>query len=643
MHNAIEAFEQDFARWGLHLPPEDVAARRSGQLREAGWTVFYDFGQDVRGEFLDYYAGLRDATDETVNDDWHVRLYESGERVTLPTVLEAYMYSREPTREELDRARRKYAERRAGEPGTAPGVVPVVGAPPPPAAAPVATPALPKAAHLSAHPAPTTAEQAAAPMLDIGLDVALDLDLERASDGSGENAPASWLLTPPTVPAIYAAPEPPPNPRPAPPRAASPTIEPAAINESLIDMALDSPIDMSAELESELLDHQPSQEASEEEGLRAMIEDGLRPMRSPPEPVSDSAAPLSLVTSSGQGGVAAAAKVPEVAQSPGEEADDGVDIYYPQTESAPVSVSPTSSPPPAVEPSNPPATPVAPRRPDRSVAVAAPNVAPRPGPSAAPPTSAAASAASAASAPQTVATAPLRPTAPRAGAPLPSAMPKGRVGVGELTTDEESAPSAERPSLDGYFASVEDRTWLQRPVGSALQQPVSAAARPSGAFTADVPGVPREGITQADADLLRPWWRRQENRVGMAIVGAAAVLCIVVVLTIIVHRPSRSGASPAKSGTSTAATVTSTDSNAVDDSSSPAADTRTPTAEPARDTAPTVRHTFNAPAPPSDQTATTGDESVAHPVGPQSVAPILPSRERTGRPTRPAPPATAPR
>ena len=71
---------------------------------EAGWHVLYDFGQDSHGEFLDYYAALRDGTDPTVTDDWHVRLYETGDRVQLPTVLEAYMYSRDPTPEELARA-----------------------------------------------------------------------------------------------------------------------------------------------------------------------------------------------------------------------------------------------------------------------------------------------------------------------------------------------------------------------------------------------------------------------------------------------------------------------------------------------------------------------------------------------------------
>ena len=74
MQKAIQLFEHDFARWGLHIPAGDVAARSPGMLREAGWHVLYDFGRDNRGEFLNYYAALRDGADPAVTDDWHVRL-----------------------------------------------------------------------------------------------------------------------------------------------------------------------------------------------------------------------------------------------------------------------------------------------------------------------------------------------------------------------------------------------------------------------------------------------------------------------------------------------------------------------------------------------------------------------------------------
>lgn len=105
MNSAIEAFEREFAPWALKLPAADVAARRNGQLRANGWSVLYEFGSDAYGDYLDYYAALRDATDARVNDDWHARIYETGQVVAFPAVLEAYLYGRDPSQEELDRAR----------------------------------------------------------------------------------------------------------------------------------------------------------------------------------------------------------------------------------------------------------------------------------------------------------------------------------------------------------------------------------------------------------------------------------------------------------------------------------------------------------------------------------------------------------
>jgi hypothetical protein len=105
MNGAIEAFEREFAPWALKLPAADVAARRSGQLRAHGWSVLYEFGSDAYGDYLDYYAALREATDARVNDDWHARIYETGQIVAFPAVLEAYLYGRDPSPDELERAR----------------------------------------------------------------------------------------------------------------------------------------------------------------------------------------------------------------------------------------------------------------------------------------------------------------------------------------------------------------------------------------------------------------------------------------------------------------------------------------------------------------------------------------------------------
>src|SRR5580700_4221656 len=230
MQKAIQMFEQDFVRWGLHLPSGDVAARSSGLIREAGWHVLYDFGQDSRGEFLDYYAALRDGSDAAVTDDWHVRIYDTGDRVPLPTVLEAYMYSRDPTPDELARARRKCTDPR---PPTTPAPIVAPKAPPRrPMAAPPVKPASPFAAALPSartNPRTSAATASADATLDIELDNELDNALAGVAPGPEGDSFANWLLTPAlrSPPITFEPPAPTPAPKAAPKPAAKPVAKPA--------------------------------------------------------------------------------------------------------------------------------------------------------------------------------------------------------------------------------------------------------------------------------------------------------------------------------------------------------------------------------------------------------------------------------
>jgi hypothetical protein len=226
MQKAIQLFEHDFARWGLHIPAADVAARTSGMLREAGWHVLYDFGRDNRGEFVNYYAALRDGTDAAVTDDWHVRLYETGDRVPLPTVLEAYMYSRDPTPEELARARRKFTDPQpssaAPKPPSPPPVTPRRANPQPviprPASPrPANPPAVAATIPRNTQPAvisqsATAVDDADASGIDIALELGLDVALAGVAPAPGGDTLASWMLTPalgsaPITPPMPAAPE----------------------------------------------------------------------------------------------------------------------------------------------------------------------------------------------------------------------------------------------------------------------------------------------------------------------------------------------------------------------------------------------------------------------------------------------------
>lgn len=129
METAAEAFKREFAPWSLRIPEADLADRRSGQLRANGWSVLYSFGRDALGEYLDYYAALRDGADERVHDDWHARLYDTGQCVAFPAVLEAFLYGRDPSDEELERARAPIIALLAGD--TPPGDAPVAEEPAP--------------------------------------------------------------------------------------------------------------------------------------------------------------------------------------------------------------------------------------------------------------------------------------------------------------------------------------------------------------------------------------------------------------------------------------------------------------------------------------------------------------------------------
>lgn len=77
----IEAYFRDyFKHWNFQLPSEDVRNRRRGKIVEAGWVVWYLFGTDSKGDYLDFYAAHR------MTNDRHVRVYEDGSEELLPTI-----------------------------------------------------------------------------------------------------------------------------------------------------------------------------------------------------------------------------------------------------------------------------------------------------------------------------------------------------------------------------------------------------------------------------------------------------------------------------------------------------------------------------------------------------------------------------
>ena len=82
MRKAIEAFDKEFALWGLNLPARDVVDRQGGRIEKHGWSIDYSFGSDAFGEYLEYHA-RRAVSDEPVIER-HARVYANGEKNFVP-------------------------------------------------------------------------------------------------------------------------------------------------------------------------------------------------------------------------------------------------------------------------------------------------------------------------------------------------------------------------------------------------------------------------------------------------------------------------------------------------------------------------------------------------------------------------------
>lgn len=90
MDAAVARFNEMFAKSGIRLPPRDVAQRRRGRIFKAGWSIWYLFGADDRGEYLDFYWSHRLCGDE------HTRFYADGAREDLDAIIEFRRSSPDP-------------------------------------------------------------------------------------------------------------------------------------------------------------------------------------------------------------------------------------------------------------------------------------------------------------------------------------------------------------------------------------------------------------------------------------------------------------------------------------------------------------------------------------------------------------------
>jgi DNA-directed RNA polymerase subunit L len=99
-----EVFTHTFAHWQITLPAGSIEAHQRGEIRAAGWTIRYLFGEDENGEYLDYYASHR------MTNDRHVRIYANGSVEQLEAIQEFMVFPAGSTKEQEKEIEKKYFE-----------------------------------------------------------------------------------------------------------------------------------------------------------------------------------------------------------------------------------------------------------------------------------------------------------------------------------------------------------------------------------------------------------------------------------------------------------------------------------------------------------------------------------------------------
>ncbi len=100
---AAQKFAERFATWGIRLPMPALVARKPGHIYSEGWFIWYRFGLDQWGEFLDYYANHR------MSGESHVRIRDDGREEYLLTMSNLMPTSSDPA--EAERMKIEYYAR----------------------------------------------------------------------------------------------------------------------------------------------------------------------------------------------------------------------------------------------------------------------------------------------------------------------------------------------------------------------------------------------------------------------------------------------------------------------------------------------------------------------------------------------------
>ena len=90
MEKILSTFKETFSHWDIQLTAESIASLSPGKIMKAGWCIWYLFGSDENGDYLDYYASHR------MTDDTHVRIRIDGTCESLPAVRTFRKASNDP-------------------------------------------------------------------------------------------------------------------------------------------------------------------------------------------------------------------------------------------------------------------------------------------------------------------------------------------------------------------------------------------------------------------------------------------------------------------------------------------------------------------------------------------------------------------
>lgn len=91
MNPLEKIFNERFSKWDIVLPIDGVPQRVRGKIIKSGWCIWFLFGKDEQGEYLDYYSSHR-----MVLGDEHIRLRPDGGMEELPTISDLRKVSPDP-------------------------------------------------------------------------------------------------------------------------------------------------------------------------------------------------------------------------------------------------------------------------------------------------------------------------------------------------------------------------------------------------------------------------------------------------------------------------------------------------------------------------------------------------------------------